>query len=60
MTAERIEVAKLILADGKHIVDEILPELQKLSGPKITRSPLYAWTKDYKRLQPLEDETDDQ
>lgn len=59
MTPERIEVAKLMLSEDKHILHEILPALQALAGPKITRSPLYAWTKDYKRMMPLEDETDD-
>jgi DNA invertase Pin-like site-specific DNA recombinase len=59
MTAERIEMAKAMLADGKHILHEILPVLQSMDGPKITRSPLSAWTKIYKRLVPLADETDD-
>lgn len=50
MTEERIEVAKAMLAEGKHIEWEILPALKALDGPNITRSPLYQWTKMQKRL----------
>jgi DNA invertase Pin-like site-specific DNA recombinase len=50
MTAERIEMATQMLADGKHIEHDILPALQGIKGPRITRSPLYAWTKLQKRL----------
>jgi DNA invertase Pin-like site-specific DNA recombinase len=59
MTAERIEVATRMLAEGLHIEREILPALQNLAGPAITRSPLYAWTKQQKRLMKPKVETDD-
>jgi len=59
MTAERIEVATRMLADHRHIEREILPVLQGLEGPSITRSPLYAWTKQQKRLMKPKVETDD-
>lgn len=50
MTEERIELATQMLADRCHIEREILPALKELPGPQITRSPLYAWTKQQKRL----------
>lgn len=60
MTPERIEVASRMLAEDQHVKNEILPALQAMDGPKISRSALYAWVKDYRRSLPLPDETDDQ
>jgi DNA invertase Pin-like site-specific DNA recombinase len=59
MTEERIKVATQMLAEGKHMQNEILPAMKKMSGPPVSRSVLYAWAKDQRRLLPLEYETDD-
>jgi len=59
MTEERIRIATQMLAEGKHLQNAILPAMKKISGPPVSRSVLYAWAKDQRRLLPLEDETDD-
>jgi len=60
MTEARIEKAKEMLAEDCHVLKEILPALKKLDGPSISRSALYEWVKDYRRLMPPDDATDDQ
>lgn len=59
MTQERIKVATQMLAERMHLQNDILPAMKEISGPPISRSVLYAWAKDQRRLMPLEDETDD-
>lgn len=52
-------MASTMLAEDRHVRNEILPALQALGGPKISRSALYAWVKDYRRSLPVAEETDD-
>ena len=40
------------------LADGILPALKKIAGPPISRSALYMWAKDYKRLKPRNEMVD--
>ena len=59
MTDERCEKAKAMLADGAHVVKDILPALQSMEGPPIKRAALYNWVKAHKALEVEPDTTDD-
>lgn len=59
MTEPRIALATQMLAEGKHIKDEILPALKAIKGPNISRAALYVWTKNQKRLMKPKTEGED-
>lgn len=59
MTEPRIVLATQMLADGKHIEADILPELKRIKGPSISRAALYVWTRNQKRLMPPKIEGED-
>ncbi len=59
MTEERAELAARMLREGRHVKDEILPAVQALDGPKVSRSALYAWVKNARQMIERDDETED-
>ncbi|MDI3335845.1 recombinase family protein [Defluviimonas aestuarii] len=59
MTPERTDLAGKMLDEGAHILKDVLPALQALEGPKVSRSALYAWVKEYRALVDPDEATDD-
>lgn len=57
MTEERADRAAEMLAEGLTAKD-ILPEMQAMDGPPISRSRVFQWIKDYRTVAP-DDPTDD-
>ncbi|WP_291728763.1 recombinase family protein [Leisingera sp. F5] len=52
MTPERVDKARELVLAGKSPM-QILHELQAIEGPRIGRSRVYQWVKDFKSLSPV-------
>lgn len=59
MTEARVDLAMEMLQAGRHIERDILPAVQALAGPKVSRSALYAWAKEARQLLPPDDEAEE-